>query len=75
LVHGHPGSEAFNVLAGEQGMRGPGGVLRVKPGQAEAGQGGDKAMGLSSSGSSDLRALVLFVVDANRPFSTPACLP
>jgi hypothetical protein len=32
-------------------------------------------MQVSSSGSSDLLALVMFVVDANRPFSTPAKLP
>ena len=74
-VHSHPGSEAFYVLAGEQSIRGSGGVVRVKPGQAEAGQGGDKAMQVSSSGSTDLHALVMFVVDAGRPFSTPASLP
>jgi hypothetical protein len=74
-VHSHPGSEAFYVLSGEQSIRGTGGVMRVKPGQAEAGQGGDKAMQVSSSGSTDLHALVMFVVDANRPFSTPATLP
>jgi hypothetical protein len=33
------------------------------------------AMQVSSSGASDLHALVMFVVDATRPFSTPASLP
>ena len=74
-VHSHPGSEAFYVLAGEQSIRHPKGTLTVRPGEAEAGQGGDVAMQVSSSGSSDLHALVMFVVDAGRPFSTPAKLP
>jgi quercetin dioxygenase-like cupin family protein len=74
-VHTHPGSEAFFVLAGEQSIRSASGVLKVRPGQAEAGQGADHAMQVSSSGAGDLRALVMFVVDANRPFSSPATLP
>jgi mannose-6-phosphate isomerase-like protein (cupin superfamily) len=74
-VHSHPGSEAFFVLEGEQSIRGKDGMLRVKAGQAEAGHGADKAMQVSSSGSVDLHALVMFVVDATRPFSTPAALP
>ena len=74
-VHSHPGSEAFYVLEGEQSIRSPHGTMRVAKGHAEAGQGGDVAMQVSSSGESDLHALVMFVVDANRPFSTPAKLP
>jgi quercetin dioxygenase-like cupin family protein len=74
-VHSHPGSEAFYVLAGEQSIRGEHGTLRVKAGQAEAGRGADMAMQVSSSGAGDLHALVMFVVDANKPFSSPAALP
>jgi uncharacterized cupin superfamily protein len=74
-VHSHPGSGAFYVVSGEQSIRSARGVLRVGPGQAEAGQGADKAMQVSSSGSSDLHALVMFVVDATRPFSSPATIP
>ena len=74
-VHSHPGSEAFYVLAGEQSIRGEHGTLRVKAGQAEAGHGADMAMQVSSSGAGDLHALVMFVVDANKPFSSPATLP
>lgn len=74
-MHSHPGSEAFYVLAGEQSIRHSHGVLRVKPGQAEAGHGADQPMQVSSSGAGDLHALVMFVVDANRPLSTPATLP
>jgi len=74
-VHSHPGSEAFFVLAGEQSIRSASGVLKVKPGQAEAGQGADHAMQVSSSGTADLHALVMFVVDADKPFSSPTTLP
>ena len=74
-VHSHPGSEAFYVLAGEQSIRHPNGTLRVQPGQAEAGHGSDVPMEVSSSGAEDLHSLVMFVVDANRPFSSPAKMP
>ena len=74
-VHTHPGSEAFYVLAGEQTIRTPKGTLRVKAGQPEAGYGADNPMQVSSSGSTDLHSLVLFVVDATQPFSSPAKLP
>lgn len=73
-VHSHPGSEAFLVLAGEQSIRSPHGVMRVTEGKAEAGQGADVAMQVSSSGTTNLHALVMFVVDATRPFSSPAKL-
>ena len=74
-VHSHPGSEAFFVLSGEQSIRGPHGVQRVQSGQPEPGHGADMPMQVSSSGSTDLHALVMFVVDATKPFSTPATLP
>lgn len=74
-VHSHPGSEAFFVLAGEQSIRGPHGVLRVMAGHAEAGHGAGMPMQVSSSGSTELHALVMFVVDADRPFSSPASMP
>lgn len=74
-VHSHPGSEAFYVLAGEQTIKSAHGTMKVLPGKAEAGHGADMAMHVSSSGSTDLQALVMFVVDANRPFSSPAKFP
>ncbi len=74
-VHSHPGSEAFFVLAGEQSIRGAHGTMVVKAGQPEAGHGPAMAMQVSSSGTTDLHALVMFVVDAAKPFSSPASLP
>lgn len=73
-VHTHPGSEAFYVLKGEQTIRGPQGTMKVQPGQPEAGNGADMAMQVSSTGTTDLHSLVMFVVDAKRPFSSPAKL-
>ncbi|MBI5718253.1 MAG: cupin domain-containing protein [Burkholderiales bacterium] len=74
-VHTHPGSETFFVLTGETSSRSPKGVLRVAAGQARTGLGADVPMQVSSSGATDLHSLVMFVVDANRPFSSPAQLP
>ena len=74
-VHSHPGSEAVYVLVGEQSFRTPHGVKRVAAGQAEAGHGPDTPMQASNSGSVDLRALIMFVVDATKPFSKPATMP
>ena len=73
-VHSHPGSEAVYVLAGEETFRTPHGVKRVAAGKAEAGHGADTPMQASSSGSEDLRALIMFVVDASKPFSRPATM-
>jgi len=74
-AHTHPGSEAFYVLAGETSSHTPHGVMRVGAGLAAAGHGADMPMRVSSSGSTDLLSLVMFVVDADRPFSSPAKFP
>jgi hypothetical protein len=74
-IHSHPGSEAFYVLTGEQSIRGAHGTLQVQAGRAEPGHGAGMAMQVSSTGQSDLHALVMFVVDADKPFSSPATLP
>jgi quercetin dioxygenase-like cupin family protein len=71
-IHSHPGSEAFYVLRGEQSIRGPSDTIRVRMGEATAGRGADVPMEVSSTGDGDLLALVMFVVDSGRPFSTPA---
>ncbi len=74
-VHSHPGSEAFFVLAGERSIRGAHGAMLVNPGQPEAGNGAGFAMQVTSTGSTNLHALVMFVVDAAKPLSSPAKLP
>jgi hypothetical protein len=74
-AHTHPGSEAFYVVAGELSQKTPHGVARVAAGQGMVGHGGDTPMVVSNSGSGDLREFALFVVDASKPFSSPAQLP
>lgn len=71
-VHSHPGSEAFYVLAGQQTVRTPEWVILIAAGQAEAGPGDGTPLQVSSSGWTELHALVMFVVDATKPFSSPA---
>lgn len=74
-VHTHPGSEAFYVLAGETSSHTSQGVKRVGVGQSATGHVAHTPMQVSSSGSTDLHSLVMFVVDADKPFSSPANLP
>ncbi len=73
--HSHPGSEAFYVLAGELSLRTAAGTTRVAAGRTEVGPGGGTPLQVSSTGATDLLTLVMFVVDANQPFSSPAALP
>jgi hypothetical protein len=70
--HSHPGSEAFYVLKGRLGQRTPHGVVHAEAGAAMNGHGADMPMEVFSAGTTDLDQLVMFVVDATRPFSSPA---
>lgn len=74
-VHTHPGSESFYVLTGELSQKTPHGVGHADANQAMPGHGPGMPMQVSSSGTSDLRALVMFVADATKPFSSPATMP
>lgn len=74
-VHTHPGSEAFYVVEGRLGQRTPHGVSHVDAGQTMNGHPAGMAMEVFNSGSSELTALIMFVVDASQPFSVPAKLP
>lgn len=74
-VHSHPGSEAFYVLAGQLGQKTRVGVTQIDAGQTMNGHHADTPMEVFSSGTTDLIQLVMFVVDATRPFSSPAKLP
>jgi quercetin dioxygenase-like cupin family protein len=73
--HSHPGSETFYVLSGETTSHTPGGTMHVPAGHAEIGHVAGTPMQVSSSGTTDLLSLVMFLVDADQPFSTPAKLP
>ena len=72
VVHTHPGVEAFYVLAGELCIRTSQGVARIPAGRADPGLDAGTPMQVSSCGSTDGRWLVMFVVDATKPFSSPA---
>jgi len=74
-VHMHAGSETFYVVAGELSQKTPQGVSHVPAGQSMPGRGPGIPMEVSSTGTSDLVALVMFVTDATKPFSTPAAMP
>ncbi|MBR0932080.1 cupin domain-containing protein [Bradyrhizobium jicamae] len=74
-VHTHPGSESFYVLTGELGQKTPHGVGHAAAGQVMPGHGPGMPMEVFSSGTSDLSALVMFLADATKPFSSPARMP
>ena len=71
-MHSHPGSEAFYVVAGRLGQRTPHGVVHVEAGHSMNGHGADLPMEVFNSGTTELTALIMFVVDADKPFSRPA---
>ena len=73
-VHMHPGSETFYVLSGRLGQKTPQGVSYVDAGHSMLGHGANMPMEVFSGGTSDLNALVMFLVDADKKFSTPATL-
>lgn len=74
-VHTHPGSEAFYVVAGRLGQRTVHGVNHVEAGHTMNGHPADTVMEVFNSGTTELTALIMFVVDATKPFSSPARFP
>ena len=70
-VHMHPGSESYYVLAGSMKVQSDSGTKSASAGQALVGPGAGTAMQVTSTGSQDVQALALFVVDASQAFSTP----
>jgi hypothetical protein len=46
--------------------------MHLEAGQSTPGHGADTPMEVASSGTADLDQLVMFLVDATRPFSSPA---
>jgi mannose-6-phosphate isomerase-like protein (cupin superfamily) len=71
-VHAHPGSEAFYVLAGQLSQRTMHGISVVDAGETLNGHMPGMAMQLQSTGMENLDQLVLFLLDADQPFSSPA---
>jgi quercetin dioxygenase-like cupin family protein len=71
-MHSHPGSEAFYVVTGRLGQRTPHGVVHVEAGQTMNGHEAGMPMQVFNAGTTDLTALIMFVVDASKPFSVPA---
>jgi hypothetical protein len=71
-VHSHPGAEAFYVMSGRMGQKTPHGVTYTEAGQSMNGHGADMPMEVFSAGTTSLDQLVMFVVDATRPFTVPA---
>jgi hypothetical protein len=74
-IHSHSGSEAFYVIAGKLGQRTPDGVSYVEAGHTMNGHTGGMPMQVFNAGSTELTALIMFVVDGTKPFSVPAKLP
>jgi quercetin dioxygenase-like cupin family protein len=71
-VHSHPGSEAFFVRSGRLCQRTSHGEADLEAGQAMNGHEPGMAMQLTSCGADPLDQWVVFVLDASRPFSSPA---
>lgn len=70
-VHSHPGSESFYVIRGRLGQKTPQGVNYIDAGQTMNGHTADTTMRVFNAGNTDLQALIMFVVDAGKPFSVP----
>jgi len=70
-THSHPGSEAFYVIKGRLGQRTPKGIAHIDSGQTMNGHAPDVPMEVFNAGTTELSALIMFVVDATRPFSQP----
>jgi hypothetical protein len=71
-VHSHPGSESFYVIDGRLGQKTPDGIAYVDAGHTMNGHGAHTTMEVFNAGTTDLQALIMFVVDAGKPFSVPA---
>jgi len=70
-VHYHYGSEAFYVVSGKLGQKTPNGTAYVEAGHTMNGHMAHMTMQVFNAGTTDLDALIMFVVDATKPFSVP----
>lgn len=74
-VHSHPGSEAFYIVSGKLGQKTPHGISYAETGHVMNGHMPGMTMQVFNAGTTDLTALIMFVVDATKPFSVPATFP
>jgi hypothetical protein len=54
------------------GQRTPQGVMNIEAGHAMNGHSAGTTMEVFNSGTTELKALIMFVVDATKPFSVPS---
>ena len=73
-THTHPGSEAFYVLKGRLGHKTPHGTAYADAATAMNSHGADTPMEVFSAGATDFEIFAMFLLDATRPFSSPARL-
>jgi quercetin dioxygenase-like cupin family protein len=71
-IHSHPGAEAIYVLGGQVTQRTSHGTEQAGAGDTLSAHAPQMAMQLTSSGKAPLEQLVMFVVDADQPFSPEA---
>jgi len=71
-VHSHPGSESFYVIRGRLGQKTPDGTAYVDAGQTMNGHLAQTTMQVFNGGTTEVQALIMFLVDASKPFSVPA---
>jgi hypothetical protein len=74
-IHSHSGSESFYVISGKLGQRTPDGIGYVEAGHTMNGHMAGMPMQVFNAGTTELNALIMFVVDASKPFSVPAKFP
>lgn len=70
-VHYHFGSEAFYIVTGKLGQKTTQGVTYAEAGHSMNGHMAKTTMQVFNAGATDLTALIMFVVDATKPFSVP----
>ncbi len=71
-VHSHPGSESFYVISGRLGQKTPDGTAYIDAGHTMNGHAAETTMQVFNAGSVEVQALIMFLVDATKPFSVPA---
>ena len=71
-VHSHPGAESFYVISGRLGQKTPHGIAYIDAGHTMNGHVAHTTMEVFNAGTTELHALIMFVVDASKPFSVPA---